>query len=286
MAVAMTASQAQEQAQPRVSARATFESPNPATGQPIATFLVHQRADADMAVSRAREAARWWGALDWRERRSRLLDSTRSRSPARRPPRGRSWPPRRRTWTPVIAECGGKDALIVDADADLSAAAGAAAWGALSNAGQTCVGIERVYVADPVYETFLAKLANRVSRLRPGSDDGADYGPLARGLLAWVGAGPGLARGLGWRGRGRGGGSRPAAAGRERSPGSPMSPRDSSGPRMAAARHRRSAIRASRPRVMTENHPLWRQCSSMSLLTLCDQIMPRCQLNVNPRRSI
>ena len=80
--------------------------------------------------------------------------------------------------TPVIAECGGKDALIVDADADLNAAADAAAWGALSNAGQTCVGIERVYVADQVYETFLAKLADRVSRLRPGSDDGADYGPM------------------------------------------------------------------------------------------------------------
>jgi len=62
---------------------------------------------------------------------------------------------------PVIAECGGKDALIVDADADLNAAADAAAWGALSNAGQTCVGVERVYVADPVYETFLAKLADR-----------------------------------------------------------------------------------------------------------------------------
>ena len=199
MAVAMTASQAQEPAQPRVSTRATFESPNPATGQPIATFLVHQRADADMAVSRAREAARWWGALDWRERRSRLLDSTRSRSPARRPPRGRSWPPRRRTWTPVIAECGGKDALIVDADADLSAAAGAAAWGALSNAGQTCVGIERVYVADPVYETFLAKLADRVSTAAAGQR-------RRRGLRPWVGAGPGLARGLGWRrGRGRGG---------------------------------------------------------------------------------
>ncbi len=66
--------------------------------------------------------------------------------------------------TPVIAECGGKDALIVDADADLNAAADAAAWGGLSNAGQTCIGIERVYVADPVYETFLAKLTERVSR--------------------------------------------------------------------------------------------------------------------------
>jgi acyl-CoA reductase-like NAD-dependent aldehyde dehydrogenase len=55
MAVAMTASQAQEPAEGRVSTRATFESLNPATGQPIATFPIHQRADADVAVSRARD---------------------------------------------------------------------------------------------------------------------------------------------------------------------------------------------------------------------------------------
>ena len=174
--------------------------------------------------------------------------------------------------TPVITECGGTDALIVDADADLSAAADAAAWGALSNAGQTCVGIERVYVADPVHETFLAKLADRVSRLRPGSGDSAHYGP-------------GLARGLDWRG-GRGGGSRPAAADRERSPGSPMSPRDSSGPRMAAG----SSSPICDPSQPTKGHdrksPLRRQCLSMSLLTLCDQRMSHCQLNVNPPRSI
>jgi acyl-CoA reductase-like NAD-dependent aldehyde dehydrogenase len=57
MAVAMTASQAQEPAEGRVSSRATFESLNPATGQPIATFPIHQRADADVAVSRARDDA-------------------------------------------------------------------------------------------------------------------------------------------------------------------------------------------------------------------------------------
>ena len=59
------------------------------------------------------------------------------------------------TLTPVIAECGGKDALLVGADADLDAAADAAVWGSMSNAGQTCVGIERVYVANSVYHTFL-----------------------------------------------------------------------------------------------------------------------------------
>ena len=82
------------------------------------------------------------------------------------------------TLTPVLAECGGKDALLVSADADLDAAADAAAWGAMSNAGQTCIGIERVYVADPVYHSFLERLTSRVSGLRPGFDREASYGPM------------------------------------------------------------------------------------------------------------
>ena len=80
--------------------------------------------------------------------------------------------------TPMVAECGGKDALLVSADADLDAAADAAVWGALSNAGQTCIGIERIYVAQDIYHTFLGKLAERVSALRPGDDREADYGPM------------------------------------------------------------------------------------------------------------
>lgn len=82
------------------------------------------------------------------------------------------------TLTPVLAECGGKDALLVDADADLDAAADSAAWGALSNAGQTCIGIERVYVCEPVYQAFIEKLSERMSALRPGDDPGASYGPM------------------------------------------------------------------------------------------------------------
>ena len=86
--------------------------------------------------------------------------------------------------TPLVAECGGKDALLVGADADLDAAADAAAWGALSNAGQTCVGVERVYVVDEVYHTFLEKVAERAAavparrgpggRLRPDDHARAD----------------------------------------------------------------------------------------------------------------
>jgi acyl-CoA reductase-like NAD-dependent aldehyde dehydrogenase len=80
--------------------------------------------------------------------------------------------------TPVLIECGGKDAMIVDADADLSAAADAAAWGGVANAGQTCVGIERVYVVDSVREAFLARLVAELDGLRAGSDADADYGPI------------------------------------------------------------------------------------------------------------
>jgi acyl-CoA reductase-like NAD-dependent aldehyde dehydrogenase len=82
------------------------------------------------------------------------------------------------TLTPVIAECGGKDALLVAADADLDAAVDAAAWGAMSNAGQTCIGVERVYVEDEVYHTFVEKLSDRVQKLKPGDYAGASYGPM------------------------------------------------------------------------------------------------------------
>ena len=79
---------------------------------------------------------------------------------------------------PVLMECGGKDAMIVDDDADVAAAADAALWGAMSNAGQTCVGIERVYVTDAVHDAFVTELTERARKLRAGSDDGASYGPI------------------------------------------------------------------------------------------------------------
>jgi acyl-CoA reductase-like NAD-dependent aldehyde dehydrogenase len=82
------------------------------------------------------------------------------------------------TLTPVLVECGGKDAMIVDADADVDAAVAAAVWGGMTNAGQTCVGIERVYVADAVYDAFLPRLVQRASRLKVGIEDDADYGPI------------------------------------------------------------------------------------------------------------
>lgn len=80
--------------------------------------------------------------------------------------------------TPVLIEAGGKDAMIVDADADLTAAADAAVWGALTNAGQTCIGIERVYAVEPVYDAFVAKVVEKADRLTVGPGADADLGPI------------------------------------------------------------------------------------------------------------
>jgi succinate-semialdehyde dehydrogenase/glutarate-semialdehyde dehydrogenase len=82
------------------------------------------------------------------------------------------------TLTPVLLECGGKDAMIVAADADLDAAAEACVWGGLTNAGQTCVGIERVYVADGVYDEFLGRVVARAAKLTVGEEGTADIGPI------------------------------------------------------------------------------------------------------------
>jgi acyl-CoA reductase-like NAD-dependent aldehyde dehydrogenase len=75
-------------------------------------------------------------------------------------------------------ECGGKDALIVDDDADVAAAADAALWGGLSNAGQTCIGIERVYATEPVYDAFVEELTTRARALRSGPGADPSYGPI------------------------------------------------------------------------------------------------------------
>ena len=78
------------------------------------------------------------------------------------------------TLTPVSLELGGKDPMIVLADADLDRAANAAAWGGMMNSGQICMSVERIYVEEPAYDEFLAKLTAEVGKLRQGSDTAAD----------------------------------------------------------------------------------------------------------------
>lgn len=82
---------------------------------------------------------------------------------------------------PCSLELGGKDAMIVLADADLDRAANGAAWGGLLNSGQVCVSVERVYVEAPAYDEFVTKLVARVEGLRqgPGELGQSDVGAMA-----------------------------------------------------------------------------------------------------------
>jgi acyl-CoA reductase-like NAD-dependent aldehyde dehydrogenase len=80
--------------------------------------------------------------------------------------------------TPVLMELGGNDAMIVDEDADVDAAASAAVWGALQNAGQACISVERVYAVDAVHDRFVARVTELAGRVRAGEGDGADIGPI------------------------------------------------------------------------------------------------------------
>jgi acyl-CoA reductase-like NAD-dependent aldehyde dehydrogenase len=72
------------------------------------------------------------------------------------------------TLTPVSLELGGKDPMIVLADADLERAANGAVYYSMQNGGQTCISIERVYVEAPVHDEFVAKVAEKVRALRQG----------------------------------------------------------------------------------------------------------------------
>ena len=58
--------------------------------------------------------------------------------------------------------------MIVLEDADVDLAAHAAVWGAMFNAGQTCVSVERVYVLEPVYDQFVDAVVRDVEEAEDG----------------------------------------------------------------------------------------------------------------------
>ncbi len=76
---------------------------------------------------------------------------------------------------PCSLELGGKDAMIVCADADLDRAADGAVWGAFAYTGQVCISVERVYVEEPVYDEFVTKVVAKTALLRQGMDAEHDY---------------------------------------------------------------------------------------------------------------
>jgi acyl-CoA reductase-like NAD-dependent aldehyde dehydrogenase len=83
-----------------------------------------------------------------------------------------------KTLKPLLLELGGKDAQIVLEDAVIKDAAKAAVTFGVFNAGQTCVGIERVYVVDEIYEEFITEATAAIERVAVATGDARDIGPL------------------------------------------------------------------------------------------------------------
>lgn len=86
-----------------------------------------------------------------------------------------------KTLTPLSLELGGNDAMVVLADADLERASNGAAWAGYQNAGQSCGGVERVFVEEAVYDEFIRLLAAKTRALRHGpgcADFDVDIGSL------------------------------------------------------------------------------------------------------------
>ncbi len=76
--------------------------------------------------------------------------------------------------TSCVFELGGKDPMIVFADANLELAAGAAVWGAFCNSGQSCSSVERLYVQENVAEVLTRKIVEKVRELTQGVGDSED----------------------------------------------------------------------------------------------------------------
>src|SRR5712671_25648 len=83
---------------------------------------------------------------------------------------------------PTVLELGGKDAMLVLADANLDVAASAAVWGSYTNCGQVCLSVERLFVEHSVSDEFAARCVAKTKKLRlgPGTDPNTDVGPMIR----------------------------------------------------------------------------------------------------------
>ena len=79
---------------------------------------------------------------------------------------------------PVILELGGKDPMLVFADAQLDRASAAALYGAFCNSGQVCVSVERLYVQQQCFDQFLHRLLAGVAQLKVGNDPYSDLGAM------------------------------------------------------------------------------------------------------------
>ncbi len=83
---------------------------------------------------------------------------------------------------PSVLELGGKDAMIVLADADLDVASSAGVWGSYTNCGQVCLSVERLFVEQAIAQRFAEMCVEKAKKLRlgRGNDPATDVGPLIR----------------------------------------------------------------------------------------------------------
>ncbi|MFA4923868.1 MAG: aldehyde dehydrogenase family protein [Ignavibacteriaceae bacterium] len=71
---------------------------------------------------------------------------------------------------PISLELGGNDAMIVCKDANLYRTVSGAIWAGYSNAGQSCAGVERIYVEENIYDVFVSLLKKKLSEMNVGAD--------------------------------------------------------------------------------------------------------------------
>lgn len=92
------------------------------------------------------------------------------------------------TFTGLGLELGGKDSGYVMDDADVDWAVDVLMDGAMYNAGQCCCGIERIYVAEGLYDDFVAKSVEWVNRLKLGNplEEATTIGPMANKRFAQI----------------------------------------------------------------------------------------------------
>lgn len=85
-----------------------------------------------------------------------------------------------REFIPVFLELGGKDPAIVTDSADLDAATSALLWASMTNSGQSCLSIERIYVSEAVFEEFVAQLAQKAQKVKLAYPElkGGPIGPI------------------------------------------------------------------------------------------------------------
>lgn len=79
-----------------------------------------------------------------------------------------------KTLTPLCLELGGNDAMIVCEDADPYRAALGTLWAGFQNAGQSCGGVERIYVHEKIYNSFMNALKDKIENLHVGYDQQYD----------------------------------------------------------------------------------------------------------------